>query len=420
MMRLGELVRKYDSGVCKSAFLIVITVLFSVLILDSLIQAQDKDPVAESTELQVALDKFIDEQYIRIPKKDFDILIDNKVTSEINSKITTIIGFIVALIGVLSALSIFQTNRTRDLLKAQVDVEMSKFLGEAKGEIRKYYEDQLDHRIDEINDRLNKSFNETRQERNESLKEIQKQINQAQQQIDRSEDYLMNVEYEELYDKIVVKASTVENIEGRTLRLLEDAEAKGKTQLMPGIINLLSFIYYDLRKYNDVTQLISKYEDSFKLKSTSYVNAALTALNDYHLYNSLTQRNKAIEYLDKSLELTRGYGEAQALKLEIYGMDYLRNNLVEPKKEQALKAGKVVFSEILNSESYAPAYETVNRLEGDRKNIDYKKYIDVIYDIFSHEMEELFLKADDQHGRNEKESGYEDGGNTTDNFTDNV
>ena len=340
------------------------------------------------------IDKLVEEQYIRIPKNDFDIIIDNKVTSVINSKLDTIIAFSLALIGILSALSIIQTKRTRDFLKDELEANININLKNATIEIRKYYEDEMDRRVVQLKEQFHKALEENKNARSETLIEIQKQIKQAQQQVDKSKDYLLNLEFQILYEKIITRASQGENIdelEQRTINLLEDAESKEKNPLMPKIVNLLSAIYYDQEKYNEVIQLISKYETNFKLEADSYINAALTALNDYHNFNSVAQRDKAIEYLDKSLELTRGYGQAQALKLEIVAIDYLRSEEDEEKRKNALDNGKIIFTEIINSASPNPAIETVNRLKLDSKTetTEFKIYVDTLNDVFPQEMTKL-------------------------------
>ena len=126
----------------------------------------------------------------------------------------------------------------------------------------------------------------------------------------------------------------------------------------------------------------------------TYINGALTALNDYNNYNSLNQRHKCIEYLDKSLELTQGYGEALGLKLEVFMMDFLRTKDAEKKQESRSNALKVIDG-IMNSESMAPAYETLSRLERDVQNRGFNKYVAALFKELPNEMEALMNYANE-------------------------
>lgn len=375
-------------------FLILVLLLGIMVSFSNVVSATSPDAATgDQPKIKEYVNEYIKGQYVRIPEEDFDKILDNKVSAVISSKINALIAFSIGLIGLLSALSFVQSNRNRNILKEQIKSDVIIQSKDAIADIRKYYESQLDNRISDLYDRLEKSISENRIERQKGLDEIQAKIVQAQEQIKKAEEYLINVEYERVCIQVFDKKMTGPEIQRRTMRLLEDADKNKIGHLIPGIVDLLIRIYYVQLEFNEMTELISKYENDYKLMSSSYVNTALVGLNDYTAFNSIQQRNKAIEYLDKSLELTRGYGEAQGLKLVTYIIDFERNQQDKEKKEQALRNVEIVLDEILKSDSHFPAAETLDRLVRDANSRDYKKYVEKLYELFPEKLRELENKS---------------------------
>ena len=158
-----------------------------------------------------------------------------------------------------------QSNRNRNILKEQIKSDVIIQSKDAIADIRKYYESQLDNRISDLYDRLEKSISENRIERQKGLDEIQAKIVQAQEQIKKAEEYLINVEYERVCIQVFDKKMTGPEIQRRTMRLLEDADKNKIGHLIPGIVDLLIRIYYVQLEFNEMTELISKYENDYKL-----------------------------------------------------------------------------------------------------------------------------------------------------------
>lgn len=353
--------------------------------LDQIIESKVDEAIAES-------------QYVRVPKEDFENIVNHQITATIDERQRTIVGFLVAIIGVLSALSIIQANRSRSLLKEQSSAEINNELNARLADFRKQFEELMNSKFEDLA-RNNKEQIELGAKMNqENLKNVELQLKQSKAQIDRSEEYLLNMEFEDLKKQIGSGPDkyTYEITLDRTINLLKNAEDKGKDKMIPEVVNLLTYIYYDYKQYNEVTALLDRYEGKTRFISTSYINAALTAVSDYHRFNSYSQRNKAIQYLDKSLELTQGYGQAQALKLEIFMMDYLRSDN-DQQKEKATQESLKVLNDIIKSESNAPANETMSRLNSDVRVDEYKKYIDKLYELFPHELDQIRQKSDDYH-----------------------
>ena len=336
-----------------------------------------------------AIDK---NEYVRIPIKDFEEIVENKISISVNDRINTMIGFIVAIIGILSALSIIQSNRSRNILKEQVLANITAELNAKNTETREFFENLINSRLQDIEKKFNDKIEVEFKSNIENIKSVQTQLQQSKVQIEKAEDYLINIEFEDLQKQVKAEKYTYDLTLERLTNLLQNAEDKNKDKLIPQIVNLLTYIFYDYKKYNEVTELIDKYEGKAKLISTSYINAALTAISDYHNFNSISQRDKAIDYLNKSLELTRGFGQAQALKLEIFMMDYLRSEQ-DSQKDEALNDVKIVLNEILKSESNAPSYETIGRLKTDTTIESYKLLVDKLYELFPDDLKMMHEKS---------------------------
>ncbi|WP_299550426.1 hypothetical protein [Seonamhaeicola sp.] len=373
----------------------MLLVLFIVTIPLSVLFPQDTTRVELRSDLKNQIEEIIDDSYIRIPKKDFDTMIENRLSNLVNSKINALIGITVGLITLLSLFSIFQFNKSRvsneKLIEAQVNIAAK----ESILDIQSFYKDNIESKLAEIEKRLTQNIDLLKKDNESSLTQIHEQIEKAKTQVKKAEDYLTNLEIESLTNLIITekKYQLPEDL-NRAQNILNDIEASENKFQIPTVVNLLSYIYYDQKQYNEVNDLISTYEKDFKLKSNTYINGALTALNDYHNYNSLNQRHKCIEYLDKSLELTQGYGEALGLKLEVYMMDFLRADddaVKQASKSSALK----VIDGILHSENRAPSYETLSRLERDAQNASYNKYVITLFTEFPEKMDALLKEANE-------------------------
>ncbi|KJD36215.1 hypothetical protein PW52_06350 [Tamlana sedimentorum] len=371
-----------------TVFLILILPIFTLF-------SQDSTKVKQTPPLKTQIEEIIDDNYIRIPKKDFDTILENRLSNLVNSKINTLIGITAGLITLLSLFSIFQFNKSKVSNEKLIQAEVNIAAKESIVEIQKFYKENIESKLSEIEKRFEQNIELLKKENKSSLNQIHEQIEKAKTQVKRAEDYITNLEIESL-TKLIVNDNKYEVPEDliRTQNLLNDVESTNNTFQIPSVVNLLSYIYYGQKQYNEVNELISKYEKEFKLKSTTYINGALTAFNDYHNYNSINQRFKCMEYLDKSLELTQGYGQALALKLEVLMMDILRTE-DELKKQDIKASAQKVIKGILNSENKAPAYETFSRLERDAKNLNFKKYVSQLFIELPNDMDLIFIKANE-------------------------
>lgn len=369
----------------------------------NLTQAQDSSNFEQNKTIEKLIDEKIEGEYIRIPKKDFEEIIEHRISNGIHDRFNILIGIIIGIGTILGFISAFLNKNTRTTTKELIEAQVVKFTNKAINEFQDYYKENAQNKLMDFEEKLKqnslffteeltKSLKLIREENENKLILINGQIKNAENQIKQAEQLLINLEIQTLKEKFVDKAlyDFPEDLT-RTNNLLEKVEKSNLDYQIPVVVNLLSYIYYnDLsNKTNDLNKLIENYEKKYSLKSEAYVNAALKSIYDYNYYNSINQREKAIEYLDKSLELTLGYGQALGLKLQVFMMDYDRAEN-EKDKKIALDNTSNVLNSIIKSESPGPAYETIKRFKMDLPLESYGKYVKKIFQLFPEKMLELF------------------------------
>ncbi|MCB0456997.1 MAG: hypothetical protein R2776_04220 [Flavobacteriaceae bacterium] len=366
-------------------------------------EAQTPESVSDK-KVAEALEKLTESQYVRIPKKDFDAIIENQITVLVNKKINTLIALVVAAIGLFSGLSLFQNMKSKSSLKEEMLSRISGIkneLGaELQGFIEKITEANIEPRFKNYEKFVELEVRNVKSESQTLLVQIQEEFKRVVEERKRTKEYIIDSEFQLVQNAVNTKTYSKDDLVIGE-RLLKDLETTNpENPKIPALVDLLSYVYYDNRSYKELTQLIEKYKDS-NLSSNTYINAALTAIYDYHNYATPDKKIKALDYLDRSLEITQAYGEALGLKLEIFMMDYTRNEKKEVKKEAVTNAEAVIES-ILNSASDIPSYETINRLSRDITIESYQNLIDSLYNLFKTEMEQMLDRAnryDLQRGR---------------------
>ena len=381
------------------------------------VNSQSQDKITNEKAIKESLENIIEDNYIRIPNEDFDAIVQHQLSNLVNKKFNTLFGIAVAGITLISFISVRLFNQSKISNEKLIKAEVALAAKDAIKELQDYYKENIKSKLDELGQRIEKSIellqielrsnvdilkkdhtntiDVLKKDNSSSLSIINDQILRAKQQVSRAEEYMANLEIQNLRELIVSKSGKSyrfpEDLE-RTKNVLRDLENNEIKFQIPTVVNLLSYIYYDQRMYNEVNELISKYEENYILHSNTYINGALTAISDYNNYNTFAQRNKAIEYLDKSSDRTKGYGEALALKLEVFMMDFVRSNN-DSNRAEALKNSSKVLHNILMSENKMPSYETVSRLMRDYKIQSYKKYIQPLFTELPDKMQELFDNA---------------------------
>jgi hypothetical protein len=360
------------------------------------------EPSTETTTetLKEAIEKLIEEEYVRIPKKDFDAIVEHQISERVNKKFNNLLYLLGAIIALLSTFSIIQANRAKNALREHIDTRINNDTAKAVNTIKDDYIKSIEPKMESLKLELKNedvhiknSIDTIKNEVTQQLQSIEQQNEQTKRQVSRAEAYLTNLEIQELSNKVAQKTYSDEDIE-RGLQIIKDIESSNANLFqIPIVISHLSVILYNKRRDTQLIKLISEYEKKYTLKGNVYVNGALIALEEYHNYaSSREKRDIALEFLEKSLRATEGYGIAMAVKLEIYMMDHLRAKN-DAERKTASEHAETVIHDILNSGSDIPAYETINRLTIDFKQSSYTNYVDQLYTLFSDKMDEMLVRA---------------------------
>lgn len=306
-----------------------------------------------------------DGNYVRIPNKDFEEIIDAKVSSSIREEIKNWLWIIVSFFGALMTLLTFYLNRK---LKDEVNASM-----DAKSK-------NLDLAILGITSILD---------------EQKKKITVVEEKISNS----MDMFWDEMAGLMVEKAKDVSNLnadlEKKIRHFLEydhvTLSASRQVQLIDALMRTL---YYSKEKdnYKKMVKLIKQYEDKFDLEPMTYANAAIAHSNIYELHGMEDDRNNSLDNCDKSLNRSKDYGLPYAIKMEIFMIDYVKA-VDDAQKQKALDNLKRIFRTIENNQSTVVPVDIVDRIEIDRKVAYLKPYFVQLEKMFASELDRIRERA---------------------------
>lgn len=316
--------------------------------------AQNKSVSNDSTteklkQLEAKLD---DKYYTRIPNKDFENIIDIKISKQVNDKFTfwfSIIGIVLTFLG---GISVFAA--------------------------KKYVSDEVAKRV----------LGEIENARAKLKTEIDNELSNLKRFQDESKKFIYSVELERIRSeqKINPRAENVTELNKLLLKSNEISE----DDLVPHIVDELVRIYYYGRQVKEIDELIKKH-DKYPLLSPTWVNAALCFIDEYEAYGSKQKFEQSISFLDKALSITPGYGEAQGLKLLTFVISYDKA-ISDDNRTKISKEILNLFNEV-NTSLPLCAYETINRIRRDKSSALFSKYVDNLYTMFAMQMSEMETRA---------------------------
>ncbi|MBI3585337.1 MAG: hypothetical protein HY096_15475 [Nitrospinae bacterium] len=293
-----------------------------------------------------------EKNYTRVPNKDFDEYLDNKVSSKINDKFTnwaTVIGIFITVIAGLAAYTF--NNKIKQLVLEQVRNQTEK---EMQG-IKKYMLDSRKYTL------------------RSDLEGIKKRFEQDP----------------------LSEANIIE-----TKSLLNEIKELGNQKLLSEIVDQLALMYFKKRTPKEIEELIDGNESKCEILETTYMNAAILYSDLYELDGSKWYKENCLKYCTLAAKKVPHYGEPQGITLIIHGIDYL-NSSDEKDKESAINSAKELINEILRGSSSFTAYNTVKRIEKDKLHEIFKKYIVKLEEVIPIEFTNLYDKAKEYS----KESG---------------
>ena len=298
----------------KKSLIILLLVCFSFWFHGT---TQTKDTLSQR-QLKDIIEAVSEEQYVRIPKKDFDAIVENKISVMVNKRINTLIAIVAGSLGLLSGLAVFQNiksrNSMRDELEAKVSGLKNAMASDLRDHVEKITESNIDPRFKNYERFMELEVKSAKSENKTLLVQIQEEMKQVKEQRKKVMTYLVEGEFQFLSNAVNTKDYSKEQlvIGERLLKELENNDPDNPK--MARLVDLLSYLYYYHKNYKELNLLIDKYK-KLSLSSNTFINAALTAMDDYHNYASEDQKIKALDYLDKSLQITQSYGEHLGLSL---------------------------------------------------------------------------------------------------------
>lgn len=304
----------------------------------------------DSLKAQIAkLEKTIDQgSYTRIPNKDFENIIDNKIQKSMRD---TINWWLLVTAALVSALGFLVNKYANAHLQAIVDEKVNLLKKENEEKIKSlsnhYFSTVIDSLLDFKIETITKKNNKV----DESV-------------VDDLKSYLAD--------------------ENMTI-----TEQK-KVFLIDTIMRCYYYGNYPQR-IEKMIDLIREYEEKFTLIETTYANAAIAFSGMFDRYGTKDFFISAIENCNKSIKILPDYGLAFAQKLELYIMA-ISKAFDDAEKKQLENELLKVFKDIENNTSTYLCNELISRFEID-KNSYLGPYLEKLYHEYQVEMAKITARA---------------------------
>lgn len=288
-----------------------------------------------------------DGSYTRIPNKDFETIINNKIESSLRETVKWWLFVIAALISLLGFL------------------------------VNKYAKVYLENTVEG-------KINLLKKENEEIIKTI------STKHFSSVNDSIIDFKMENISKKdYIVEEYVVDNLRA----YLTDDSIEIVAQKKVDIIDSAMTCYYS-NNYPDKTKkmidLIKKYEEQFTLRPQTYANAAIAFLHKYQYYGTKDFLISTVENCDKSIKADSDYGLSYALKLELY-IIAISKAFDDTEKTQFVNELLKVFKDIENNSSPYICIDLLNRFEIDKKS--FGSYIDQLYKDYPDEMKKIVTRS---------------------------
>lgn len=295
------------------------------------------------------LEKVAEEgSYTRIPNKDFENIIDNKIQKSMRDTVNWWLIVIAALVSVLG----FLVNKY------------------AKAYLKTIIEGKV---------------NQLKKENEEKIESLTNQHFAT----------VINTLTEFKIESITKKQHMVEEIIVDDLKkfLKDESKTIAEHNKVLLIDTIMRCYYYSnfTERIEKMIKLIREYEGEFTLMTTTYVNAAIAFCDMYERFGAKDFLNSAIENCNKSIKILPDYGLAFSQKLELYMMAISKAFDAAERKLYETELFKV-FKDIENNNSIDLCTELIDRLEVDR-NYFAGPYIENLYHDYPAEMAKITARA---------------------------
>jgi hypothetical protein len=316
----------------------VAPILFFILIVAPVISPAQVTKVRDTVYISSGeIKKLIDDKYyVRVPSSDLEQRLQEKVTAVVTDKF----NFIYGLIGVVSFLigsillfnlrSVVGSRIDRELKETHIpllNTKISDNINDIKSNIKENFSD-LDKEMDlKIENYFLKNLRKNIDEALGELKKEQQKALLAQEEFSRKNIEILKVFSETRFEKLKTNVDNQRDLQ-KTMDnfkdLLNQADISNDLEMISKVLNELSYVCFYLKKDTEFERLLDNYSNrtDIEIKETTFVNAALGTFIDYKNTGETLPREKTLRYLNKALRKTGDYGEAMAIKLELFVVDY--------------------------------------------------------------------------------------------------
>jgi hypothetical protein len=339
-----------------------------------------------------SLERIVGENnYTRIPKKDFEEILTNRVSDTVYNTIYKWIAFLGAIIGL-------------------VGVGVAAY---AKTQIRERVEEETEKKTKELENKLAKLEASQREENTRQDNKIDEQgkkiegisaaqstfIENTQSAVDNKINDSLGFIWDDIADSYLEKAKN-KNYKDPVLtvdihRLLNNKKITIHDSRKVLLIDTLMKCYHYSKtedRYTNMINLIRQYENNLRLMPETYANAAIAFCDRYEYHGLDDYSASSIENCDKSILQLPSYGDPYGIKLEVYIMNFVKGRNDE-EKEKALQNVRELFVQIHNHRDDDLSKNILNRFALDQQ-LDYlKPYVEELEKRFPDDFKKLRERA---------------------------
>ena len=310
------------------------------------------------------LEKKLEENnYTRIPNKDFDNILAIKVNERVSDEIQGIIKWITLIEGVIILILGF----------------LAKY----------YFNDIIRKELAKASETLESKLATASLKLEENIKtSIDKKLNDT-----------VGVIWEDGASNLIRKAKDAgykdETIINNLSHYLETENLKLDDEVKLDLIAALVKCYFFSKKKDKLErliQIINKYEnEKLKLRPETYADAAIVFCDNYEYYGTANYYNATIDYCDKSINVLVDYGIPYAVKFETFMINY-KKAYDKTESAAALENINKLFKAVSNNQSDILCVETLTRFLVDKKSY-MKDYIEELEKQFAVPLKEMKQRA---------------------------
>ena len=289
-----------------------------------------------------------EDSYTRIPNKDFENIIDNKIQKSLRE---TLNWWFVVIAAIFSVGGFLMNKYAKSYLQNIVDGKVNLLKKENEDKIKSI----STHYFSTVIDSLLDFKIETIAKKNNKVDEAD---------VDDLKSYLTD-------ESITIPE-------------------RKKVYLIDTIMRCYYYGNYNQR-IEKMIDLIKEYETKFPLLQSTYVNAAIAFSDMYDRYGTKDFFNFAIENCNKSIKILPDYGLAFAQKLELFTMAKTKAFDEEEVKQYETELLKV-FKDIENNTSTYLCDELLARLDADKKSF-MAPYLTKLYNDYPDELAKITART---------------------------